>query len=120
MTESGKLQIDDDWKAQAEAEKQRLADEAASAPAGEQDIPPASFENLMGDMVFQAMMALGLIADPKTNKPFPKNLDLAKYQIDMLALLERKTKGNLEPAEADALARTLYQLRMQYVQASGG
>jgi hypothetical protein len=43
------------------------------------------------------------------------NLDMAKYQMDMLGVLEEKTKGNLTPTEQHLLDAALYEVRMRYV-----
>ena len=47
------------------------------------------------------------------------DLEAAKFNIDMLAMLEEKTKGNLSPEEAGLLEQTLHQLRMAFVQLTG-
>ena len=48
-----------------------------------------------------------------------ENLELARYHIDLLELLQTKTKGNLEAQEDKLLADLLYQLRMRYVEKAG-
>lgn len=62
----------------------------------------------------QASVALGLIADPRTNKP-EVNLELAKHHIDTLVVLEEKTKGNLTSDESQLLTAALTQLQLTYV-----
>ncbi len=79
-----------------------------------QQIPPASFTVLVSTIATQASVALGLIADPRTNKP-EVNLDLAKHFIDTLALLEGKTKGNLTSDESQLLAAATSQLQLTFV-----
>lgn len=79
-----------------------------------QQIPPASFTVLIQTLATQASVALGVIADPRTNKP-EVNLDMAKHFIDTLALLEGKTKGNLTSDESSLLAAATSQLQMAYV-----
>jgi len=130
MTDSSdtpKIQIDSDWKAQAQAEKEKLAaaakSEAPDAAAGNTDfggpgggqLPPANFETLLSSFVTQALYAMGAIPDPQTGKP-TMHLDLARFQIDMLSVLEEKTKNNLTDEEAKMIAGTLYELRTRYVQ----
>ena len=67
-----KIIIDSDWKAEAQAEKEKLAEqEAASAeeggPAGAQGkLPPADFRTLVGMLASQAIMYMGGVADPQT------------------------------------------------------
>jgi Domain of unknown function (DUF1844) len=125
-----KIVVDDDWKAQARAEKERLAaqaesKQAASASSEERggatgrELPPADFVGLVGILHSQAMFALGAVPDPRTNRPFV-DLDLAKHHIDLLATLEDKTRNNLTDEEKEVLDRALYDARMQYVQVAQG
>ncbi len=135
MSEEKKLHIDDDWKKQAQAEKQRLAEQerqkqqaqqqsqAASSQAGAsssatsaRSLPPATFEALVSSFATQAMIAMGLIEHPEAQKMI--NLELAKFNIDMLGIIEEKTKGNLTEDEKKLLSQTLHQLRMAFVQVS--
>ncbi len=112
-----KIIIDDDWKAQAQAEKENLAAKAEESPAagGPGQMPPATFEVLLSSFVTQALYALGAIPDPQTGQPM-LSLELAKHQIDMLGVLEAKTQGNLSEEETKLLAGALYELRDRYVQ----
>lgn len=121
MSDAGKkLQIDDDWKAQAEAEKERLARELEEqeAAGGPGDLPPPVFAELVRQHYIQALMGLGGVEDPRTGKPMPPDLPLARFHIELLAMLEAKTKGNLEKEEEDFLRTALYELRMAFVQVS--
>ena len=131
--EKPKIIVDNDWKAQAQADKEKLAQEVesqaaqegaagAAGPAGEgeaggrpREIPPANFSVLVSSLVTQAFFALGAIEDPVSKKRYV-DLDLAKHHIDMLTVLEDKTKGNLTDDEKRALDRAIYEARMQYVQ----
>ena len=118
-----KIHIDSDWKAQAQAEKQRLAEKSkqtaadkpkGSAPGG---LPPANFETLVSTMVSQALFAMGAIPDPSTGQRM-QHLDLARFHIDMLGVIEEKTKGNLTEEEKTMLSQTVYELRSRYIQLS--
>jgi len=121
--EKPKIIVDDDWKAQAQAEKEKLADEVEKGPAeppgaaGQRprELPPANFATLVGSLVTQILFALGGVEDPKTKRRYV-DLALAKHHVDMLAVLEEKTKGNLTDDETKLLDRALYETRMQYVQ----
>ena len=119
MAEDKKLIIDEDWKEEAQREKEMLAaaieqeKEAKRRPP----LPPASFAMLASSLATQAMMNLGAIENPVMRKA-EINLDEAKFPIDMLGMLEQKTKGNLSPEEAKLLEALLFDLRMQYVQAA--
>ncbi|NOZ41140.1 MAG: DUF1844 domain-containing protein [Planctomycetes bacterium] len=113
-----KILIDDDWKSQVAAEKEALKQEATTeSPAGEppMQMPPASFEMLVTTLATEAMVALGQFPNPATQE-VSLSPDHASYAIDMLAMLEEKTKGNLSPAEEKMMTELLHQLRMMFVQ----
>jgi len=124
-----KIIVDEDWKVQAEAEKEKLAEreKGAPAPAGGapgprsqgRELPPASFATLVSSLVTQILFSLGAVQDPQTRRRF-RDLALAKHHIDTLALLEEKTKGNLTDEEKGILDNALYEVRMAYVQAAQG
>ena len=120
--EEPKIQIDSDWKAEAQAEKERLAAQAEAAEADRGDRrpgepPEADFKTLMGVLASQAIMGLGAIGDPKTGRVV---IDLpgAKFSIDLLNVLEEKTKGNLSEDEAKEFTQMLAELRARFVQIS--
>jgi len=79
-------------------------------------LPPASFEFLVLSMRTQAEIQLGLLhfGDP-SDRPKP-NLALARHSIDMLSILQEKTKGNLSLEEQRLLENSLTELRFRYVQ----
>lgn len=81
-------------------------------------LPPASFEFLVASLVMQAQAALGLLHFGKEeDRPAP-NLPLSRHAIDMLAVLQEKTRGNLSIEEQRELENSLTELRFRYVQAS--
>ncbi len=84
------------------------------AGAGEPDI---GFSNLILSLGTSAMIHLGVIEDPQTKKK-DKNLAMAKQEIDLIVMLEEKTKGNLTNSEKDVLEKVLYELRLRFVEAS--
>jgi len=119
-----KIIVDEDWKSQAEVDKQKLADVEKSVPTdaeaagqGSRTLPQASFGVLVTSLVTQILFALGAIEDPQTQKCY-LDLALAKHNIDMLSVLEEKTKGNLTEQEKSMLDSALYEVRMAYVQAA--
>jgi hypothetical protein len=81
------------------------------------ELPPPSFPLLIATYASQASVAFGHIPNPIDGKT-ELRLDLAKHAIDMLAILEEKTRGNLTHEEASMLENALHQLRMAYVEAS--
>lgn len=118
--ETPKLHIDSDWKAQAQAEKERLAEKEAArtsqaGPGSEGEMPPASFQTLVATLASQAMMGLGAYGDPQTGRVV---IDLvgAQFAIDLLGVVEEKTRGNLEPEEAKELGEVLSHLQARFVQ----
>lgn len=116
MADEKKLIIDDDWKSQAQKEKEQLEQQAAQS-AQRPPLPQAGFEELVGMFGTQAMLALGLIRTQQDkDKDIPPDLELARFYIDMLGMLEEKTKGNLSAEEQSMLSTTLGQLRMIFVQ----
>lgn len=117
MADENKLQIDDDWKSEAAAEKERLAKSVEEKPPRE--LPEADFSGLINMLAMQAMVGLGGVAGPD-GRQIPPNPDIAKHHIDLLDVLETKTKGNLEPQEKQLLDTALHQLRLAYVEAVRG
>ena len=129
-----KIVVDEDWKTRVRAEREAArkaataasedaqpagdaAGETASETGGETAagrIPPASFEVLISTLVAQALTAMGRLPDPVQGHPVVRP-DLAKHYVDMLDMLEEKTKGNLTKDEAGMLDDVLHQLRMAFV-----
>ncbi len=113
--EPKKIIVDDDWKAEARREKERLDQEAEKW----EPLPPPSLGELVNLIVMQAMVGLGLITGPGGER-IPPNLEVAKHFIDLLQVLEDKTKNNLTPDEQKQLNSIMYEMRMRYVEASSG
>ncbi|MHC4363122.1 MAG: DUF1844 domain-containing protein, partial [Planctomycetota bacterium] len=123
--EEKKIIIDEDWKQQAQKEKEVLAaKEEAEKKKAEPErqargpMPPGDFAGLVSMLVTQALFSLGLLQVEGQEKKEP-DLELAKYNIDMLEALEEKTKGNLTEAEEAVLQNMLDQVRMGYVKVAG-
>ncbi len=117
-----KIQIDSDWKAEAQAEKVRLAREAEASEGqpsrrGVGELPPADFQTLIGTLASQAVVGLGAVRDPKTGGVVV-DLPAARFAIDLLAVLDEKTKGNLSEQESGELKQALSELRARFVQIS--
>lgn len=121
MSDDKKIIIDDDWKKQAQADKEKLAAENKAdkeAAATEKEFPKGNITGLISMLATQTMFALGLIAPPGEENNVKVDLRLAKYNIDLLEALEEKTKGNLMGDEANMLNDSLNQLRMIFVEVS--
>ncbi|UCD89304.1 MAG: DUF1844 domain-containing protein [Desulfobacterales bacterium] len=92
-------------------------------PADEQEeesfqLPEINFATFIFSLNSSVLMQLGVIEDPVTGEK-AKNLPLAKQTIDILGMIEEKTKGNLTEDEAAMLKNILYELRMLYVREKG-
>ena len=83
-------------------------------------LPPADFAAIALSFASSALFHLGLVPDPQTGEPGQKNLPLARHSIDLLELLQEKTRGNLNSDEAELLANLLTELRVRYVESSKG
>ncbi len=79
--------------------------------------PQLDFFNYIASLGFQAMIFLGEMPNPITNK-VEKNLKQAKFLIDTLIILRDKTKGNLSKEEDDLLNGSIYELQLRYVDLS--
>lgn len=129
-----KLIIDTDWKAQAQAEKEKLAQTvkpavkanptpaSGSAPGAAAEVPPgadepASFDELVRMLAMQALTFLGEIPDPQSGQRLFAP-EYARRFIDMIGILEEKTKGNLTKEEDEGLKGVAADLRMAYVEIS--
>ncbi len=120
--EKPKIIIDSDWKSQAQAEKERLAEQEQKAPpggrGGPDDMPPADFRALVGSLATQALLYMGAFPDPETGRAVV-SLEYAKHAIDMLGVLADKTKGNLNDEEQQDLTEVLSELRQRFVHLTG-
>jgi hypothetical protein len=83
----------------------------------QQSLPEVDFATFVLSLGSGALIHLGEVEDHETGKKREPNLPLAKQTIDMLAMLEHKTQGNLDEAEAKLLSSLLYDLRIKYVDA---
>ena len=88
--------------------------EEEASVAQEQNVA-LSFSSFILSLATSAMIQMGKIADPMTNKT-ETNFPLAKQQIDIIEMLAEKTKNNRSKEEDELLEQVLYQLRMQYVE----
>ncbi len=119
--EEEKIIIDEDWKKEAQREKEILAaqEEAEKKKAEEKPprgpLPEGNFAALISMLTTQAFFALGAL-QVKGQEGKEPDLELAKYNIDMLETIEEKTRGNLTEDEQKVLENTLGQVRMAYVQ----
>ena len=79
-----------------------------------------SFTAFVVSLASTAAIHFGDLPDPTTGETSPPNLEGAAQMIEILALLDQKTRGNLTAEERQVLEQVLYELRMRLVDASGG
>lgn len=125
--------VDEDWKSKVQAEKEQLergrhgestappeppTAESPAEASRTSELPPASLPALISLLASQAFAAF----DPQAvgGQTGPPDLVGARYFIDMLQVLEDKTRGNRSPAEDQLLTGLLHELRMVFVAAKEG
>ena len=136
--EAPKIIIDEDWKSQVQREKETLAAQVATpaasttaAPAAGASstpmapesqgaapqrgpLPPASLTILITSLIAQASMVLEESLKQE-GEVRTQNLEEARHIIDLLGVLEEKTKGNCNEEETKLLTQALYEMRMAFV-----
>ncbi|MDR1397995.1 MAG: DUF1844 domain-containing protein [Desulfarculales bacterium] len=81
----------------------------------QRNLPPADFGSFIISLAHAAMLHMGQISNPDGSRT-EKNMPLARHTIDTIAMLQKKTKGNLAQDEQALMDGILTELRMQYVQ----
>jgi len=112
---------DKDKEPEEEPVKEEVkAQEAASAKKQEAEtqLPEINFPTFIISLNASALVNLGAIEDPASGKKV-KDLPIAKQTIDILSMLEEKTRGNLTEEEEQILKNILYDLRIIYVKEKG-
>ncbi|MHC4370787.1 MAG: DUF1844 domain-containing protein [Planctomycetota bacterium] len=129
--EEKKIIVDEDWKEEAQRDKEILAakekaekeeekkeEQQQEEPKARGPLPEGNLAALISMLATQALFALGLL-QIKGQEGREPDLELAKYNIDMLETVEEKTRGNLTEEEQSVLSTTLSELRMGYVRVAG-
>ncbi len=111
-----KIQIDSDWKTEAQQEKERITAQEEAAPKQE-SLGQPTFLHLVNMLAMQAAVSLGGMQGPD-GKVIPPDPEMGRFHIDMLGILEEKTKGNLSDDEHKTLSGVLHELRGAFVQMS--
>jgi hypothetical protein len=88
--------------------------EASAQPESDESGPPIDFPSYMLSYYTQGLVLLGEVPNPYTNKK-EEDLGSARNIIDILSMLEQKTKGNLTSEEDKLLESVLYELRMKFM-----
>jgi hypothetical protein len=84
---------------------------------GEESLPHIDFATFILSLSHSALMHLGEAPDPETGS-VERNLPLARQTIDLIAMLEEKTRGNLVGEEERLIGQILFDLRMRFVEQS--
>jgi len=93
-----------------------MAENTETAP--DFPLPPASFVFLVESILMQTQMHLGLMNFGDKDEQSEPNLPLARHSIDLLGMLQEKTRGNLTAEEQRLIENGLTELRFRFVQAS--
>lgn len=107
---------------QSSAEAEKSSTEAEQSSAKEEKPPekeapprpPIDFPSYILSYYTQGCVLLGEVPNPYTNKK-EEDLEAAKHTVDILSMLEQKTKGNLSKEEQQLLESVLYELRMKFM-----
>ncbi len=92
------------------------AEQSENISPSQRPTPTLDFVTLILSLREGALVALGLVSNEELGD-LPADFAAAKYQIEMLALLETKTQGNLTPDETKLLSTVIYELRVAFVEA---
>jgi len=90
------------------------------AASEETKVPALDFNALVLSLGSSVIVHLGEAPDPTSGQKAAPNLPMAQQSIDLLAMLQEKTRGNLTADEARFLENILFDLRMLYLQVSQG
>jgi hypothetical protein len=82
-------------------------------------MPELSFVAFVLSLASTAAIHFGDLADPISGERQPANLEGAAQMIEILALLDQKTRGNLTAEERQVLEQVLYELRLRFVEITG-
>jgi hypothetical protein len=96
----------------------RATDQPGTRSAtSERNLPPVDFHTFILSLGSSALLNLGELDQPDGTESHP-DLPLAKHTIDIIAMLQTKTKGNLSPPEERLVESLLYDLRLRFVERS--
>lgn len=102
---------------EASAGQAAMSDEATTpSPEESAHAHAVTFVGFMFSLAHTAAVHFGDVPDPATGQQAKQNLPAAQQIIDILALLEEKTRGNLTAEERQLLDQILYELRLRYVE----
>jgi len=112
--ESGKERSQEEAQSSTAEEKPKVQESARTEPKQESDYPQVNFTNFVLSLSTSALYHFGDFPDTEGGAS-EKNLPAAKQTIDILDMLNEKTKGNLNENENKLIQGALYELKMRYV-----
>jgi len=121
FTEEGEPKEETAPEEQAEEPESTTQEEVKDRAKKEEEVtqempfPEINFSTFIFSLNTSALLHLGEIPDPATGKQ-QEDLAMAKQTIDLIAMLQEKTRGNLAPDEENLVKHILYDLRLRYVQ----
>lgn len=101
--------------AQIRESQDAFAGAKAGTVRGPEELPAIDFITFVLSLSHSVLVSFGDAPDPSSGTA-SKNLPMARQTIDVLALLEQKTQGNLDGEEERVLEQALYDLRMRYIE----
>ncbi|MCD5401438.1 DUF1844 domain-containing protein [candidate division NPL-UPA2 bacterium] len=120
-----KKKVDEAWKARVKKEKgeektTEVRGETKEALSGKEarpgePFPEPNFSTFISGLGMQALLLLGEVSDPEAQDKIKPNYQQARYTIDLIDMLRKKTEGNLRREEANLIENLLYDLRMRYL-----
>ena len=97
-----------------------MPDNTHDHAAADHEASAVTFVGFVLSLAHTAAVHFGDVPDPVTGTTSEPNLGAAQQMIEILALLEEKTRGNLSPEERQLLEQIVYELRMRFVEISRG
>ncbi len=115
IKEKAKEKTEERIEEKTEEKKIEEKTEEKKTEGAQEILPPLDFSSLILPFYTQALIKLGLVTDPFSDKE-GENLELAKRLIDLLDLFKDKTEGNLKSEEEKFLVACIHQLKMAYME----
>jgi len=115
FTVSDKRSSSDEGTPKKENKEETKTKEHKMPHEASHETPEINFSTFVFSLSTSALIYLGEMDNPVTQKK-EEDYNLAKQNIDILSILEERTKGNLDPNEAKLLESLLYDLRMKYIE----
>jgi len=96
-----------------------MSEDTHGTPSLDSDPSAITFVGFVLSLAHTAAVHFGDVADPVSGETMEANPSAAQQMIEILALLEEKTRGNLTAEERQLLEQLLFELRLRYVEVQG-